>query len=317
MKVKDLKYYKPLDITQLSGSPWNDAEKVLGLDEDKKVIMAEPTEMATKEYVDDAIVEAEEITDGKLLNYYRKEEVDSFLADIDDEFTNYYTKDEVDEELNSIRERISTNENDIADLQTDKIGQYELDSALEPYATKGWVNSQSYANQNYVAFKVNEAMQIETARTESVYAKKSEIPDLDDYYTKDEVDEAIANVDVSDQLENYALTSSVTQDIQTAIASETGRTESVYAKKSEIPSLDNYYNKDQVDAEITGATEGLASEQYVDDAIAAIPQVDLSGYAKTTAVTQDIQTAIASETARTENTYAKPSQIPSLDGFAT
>lgn len=62
-------------------------------------------------------------------------------------------------------------------------------------------------------------------------------------------------------------------------------------------------------AEVTAATENLASENYVDAAITAATQ--------NMATEQDIQTAIASETARTENTYAKPGDIPSLSGYAT
>ena len=62
-------------------------------------------------------------------------------------------------------------------------------------------------------------------------------------------------------------------------------------------------------AEVTAATENLASENYVDAAITAATQ--------NMATEQDIQTAMASETARTENTYAKPADIPSLAGYAT
>ena len=60
--------------------------------------------------------------------------------------------------------------------------------------------------------------------------------------------------------------------------------------------MSNYYTKAQTDAAITAATEGLAVSS---------------------AVTQDIQTAMASETARTEQTYAKIADIPSLDGYWT
>ena len=198
--MANIKNYKLLDITELSGSSWSTAEKVLGLDENDKVVMAQPEESVTPEYVETSI---------------------------------------------------------------------------------------------------DEAIASETARTEEAYAKKSELPDMDDYYTKSEVDEAIANVDVSDQLVNYALTSSVTQDIQTAIASETARTEDTYAKKSEIPDMDDYYTKAEVDQ--------------------AIADVDVSGqlvdYAKTTAVTEAIQTAMAAETARTESTYLKEHQ--SLDNYYT
>ena len=452
MRAKDLRKYKTLDITELSGSPWNDAEKVLGLDQDDKVIMAEPEETVTPEYIDEAIDQAMEVETARtedtyakksevpdLDDYYTKEEVDEAISGITVDLSDYYTKDETDQAISAATQDLASTdyvddaiaaipEPDLSDYYTKGETDGAISTALVPYATKGWVSSQSYANQNYVAFKVNEAMQIETARTESTYAKPSDIPSLDGYATEEYVDNAVSSatqdmateqyvndaiaaipgVDLSDyalissvtadintaianetartestyakpsqipsldgyatedwveeqgyltehqDLSAYAKTTAVTEDIQTAMATETGRTEEVYAKKSEIPSLDgyatqawttgdtesrittamaaetartestylkehqsldNYYTKSQVDAEITGATEGLASEQYVDDAIAAIPPVDLSPYAKTTAVTQDIQTAIAAETARTESTYLKEHQ--SLADYST
>lgn len=342
MRAKDLRKYKTLDITELSGSPWNDAEKVLGLDQDDKVIMAEPEETVTPEYVDEAIAEATENLPTKnwvvghcdlaisaatadlasneyvddaidqameaetartedvyakksevpdLDDYYTKEEVDEAISGITVDLSDYYTKDETDQAISAATQSLASTDyvdDAIASETARTESTYLKQSAIEDdqFPTKNWV-------KGHTALAIEHSMEAETARTESVYAKKSEIPSLD----------------------GYAKTTAVTEDIQTAISNETARTESTYLKEHQ--SLDNYYTKSQVDAEITGATEGLASEQYVNDAIAAIPAVDLSPYAKTTAVTQDIQTAIASETARTENTYAKPSQIPSLDGYAT
>jgi len=347
MRANELRKYKTLDITELSGSPWNNAEKVLGLDENDKVIMAEPDDVVTPEYVDNAIDQAMEAETARtedayakkdeipdMEDYYTKEEVDEAISGITVDLSDYYTKEEVDELIEEIPEP------DLSNYYTKGETDGAISTALVPYATKGWVESKTYVNGAFVDAKVNEAMQSETARTESTYAKPSDIPSLDGYATEEYVDnavssatqdmateqyvnDAIAAIPVVD-LSGYAKTTAVTQDIQTAIATETGRTESVYAKKSEIPSLDNYYNKDQVDAKVSAAeqyadsiVEGLATETYVDDAIAAIPPVDLSGYALISSVTADINTAIANETARTESTYAKPSQIPSLDGYAT
>lgn len=175
MKVQDLKKYKTLDITELSGSPWNTAEKVLGLDENDKVVMAEPEEVVTPEYVDNAIDQAMETETARTESTYLKEH--QSLED-------YYTKEEVDQAIEDVE------------------------------------------------------------------------VDLSNYYTKAEVDEAIENVDVSDQLTNYALISSVTADINTAIANETARTENIYAKKSEIPSLNGYATEAWVEGKgyITGVT---------------------------------------------------------------
>ena len=234
MKIQDLKKYKTLDITQLSGSPWNSAEKVLGLDENDRVLMAEP-DAVTYEYVDSAITEAMEAETARTEATYLKEH-----QSLDD----YYTKEQVDDLIENVE------------------------------------------------------------------------VDLDDYYTKEQIDDIVEHIDVSDQLQNYALTTAVTQDIQTAIASETARTEDVYAKKTDLPDMGNYYTKAQTDAEITGATEDMATKTWVGQQ-GYVTDHDLGGYAKTTAVTEDIQTAIASETARTEDVYAKKTDVPSLDGYWT
>lgn len=393
--MANIKNYKLLDITELSASTWSTAEKVLGLDENDKVVMAKPEENVTPEYVDAEIQEAIGAETARTEEVYAKK---SELPDMED-----------------------------------------------------------YALTSSVTQDIQTAIASETARTEDTYAKKSEVPDMDDYYTKAEVDQAIADVDVSDQLVEYAKTTAVTEAIQTAMAAETARTESTYLKEHqsldnyytkaqtdseitaatqdmatrtwvgqqgyltehqslaglfddaryvsssktinfydktdtlvatidatdfikdgmvdnvyisngvlvisfntdagqediEIPltdifdpanyydktaidsmfaaetartestylkehqSLDNYYTKAQVDAEITGATEGMATETWVQNQGYLTEHQDLSAYAKTTAVTQDIQTAIAAETGRTESTYAKKSEIPSLDGYWT
>ena len=393
--MANIKNYKLLDITELSASTWSTAEKVLGLDENDKVVMAQPEENVTPEYVDAEIQEAIGSETARTEEVYAKK---SELPDMED-----------------------------------------------------------YALTSSVTQDIQTAIASETARTEDTYAKKSEIPDMDDYYTKAEVDQAIADVDVSDQLVEYAKTTAVTEAIQTAMAAETARTESTYLKEHqsldnyytkaqtdseitaatqdmatetwvgqqgyltehqslaglfddaryvsssktinfydktdtlvatidatdfikdgmvdnvyisngvlvisfntdagqediEIPltdifdpanyydktaidgmfaaetartestylkehqSLDNYYTKAQVDAEITGATEGMATETWVQNQGYLTEHQDLSAYAKTTAVTQDIQTAIAAETGRTESTYAKKSDIPSIDGYWT
>ena len=310
MKINDLKRYKPLDITELSGSPWNTADKVLGLDENDKVVMAEPEEGAvTPEYVDNAIDQAMEAETARtestylkehqsLDDYYTKEEVDQAIEDVEVDLSNYYTKAEVDEAI----ENVDVSDQLVNYALTTAVTQ-DIQTAIanetarteNTYAKPSDIPSlDGYAKTTAVTQDIQTAMASETARTEDVYAKKSEVPDLDDYYTKSETDEAIEEAISGISLEGYWTSAEtknyVDSEITGATASETARTESTYAKKSEIPSLDGY-----------------ATEQYVDEAIADIPQVDLSAYAKTTAVTEDIQTAMGAETARTEDAYVKKS----------
>lgn len=319
MKVQDLKKYKTLDITELSGSPWNTAEKVLGLDENDKVVMAEPEEVVTPEYVDNAIGQAMETETARtestylkehqsLEDYYTKEEVDQAIEDVEVDLSDYYTKAEVDEAIENV---------DVSD----QLANYALISSVtkdintaianetarteNTYAKPSDIPSlDGYAKTSAVTQDIQAAIASETARTENVYAKKSEIPDLDNYYTKSETDEAIEEAISGISLEGYWTSAQtknyVDAEITGATAFETARTESTYAKKSEIPSLDGYATENWVES------QGYLTEHQ-----------SLDGYAKTTAVTQDIQSAIASETARTEDTYAKKSDIPDLDNYYT
>lgn len=83
--------------------------------------------------------------------------------------------------------------------------------------------------------------------------------DLDGYATKEYVDNAIAAISAVD-LSDY-----FTKEEANA----------KFATKEEIPSTSGLATEEFVN----GKVSGLASESYVDDAVAAIPQPDLSGYA--------------------------------------
>ena len=80
--------------------------------------------------------------------------------------------------------------------------------------------------------------------------------DLDGYATKEYVDNAIAAINLS----NY-----FTKEEANA----------KFATKEEIPSTSGLATEEFVNRKVSG----LASESYVNDAVAAVPQPDLSGYA--------------------------------------
>lgn len=101
------------------------------------------------------------------------------------------------------------------------------------------------------------------------YAKTTDIPSLEGYATKSYVDENIANVATGGEVD---LSNYVTKD-------------TVYTKE-------DVYTKEETDAKITEiepiseddiralfASEGLATEEYVDNAVSNIPTTDLTGYA--------------------------------------
>lgn len=125
----------------------------------------------------------------------------------------------------------------------------------------------------------------------------------EDYYTKAQIDSL---------LEGYATKSWTTGNtktqIDTAVAAETARTEDVYAKKSEIPSLQGYATQEWVDDQgfLKDITLTINGTQLHNNGEIIIQggggePVDISGKLDTTAFTQ----AMESETARTEDTYAK------------
>lgn len=349
MKINDLKRYKPLDITEISGSPWNTAEKVLGLDNSDKVVMAEPEENVTPEYVESAITEAMEAETARTESTYLKE---GDLAD-------YATKEYVDEAISGVTV-------DLSDYYTKEETDAEISGATDDMATKTWVSEQgyltehqdlsAYAKTTAVTQDIQNAIASETARTEDVYAKKADVPDMTNYYTKSETDEAIAEAVSGISLDGYwtsgetkeyvdaAITGAtddlptkawVTGDtasrIETAIATETARTENTYAKPSDIPSLTGYATEGYVDASVTAATasttgwvenQGYLTEHQdisgkldtsVFTAYTGTTETEIGNKLDTTAFTQ----AMAAETARTEDTYLKKGEVPSLDGYWT
>ena len=110
--------------------------------------------------------------------------------------------------------------------------------------------------------------------------------------------------DVSNKLDITAFTQ--------AMQNETARTETTYAKKSEIPSLEGYATQDWVGDQgfLKDITLTINGTELHNNGDIVIPggggePVDISGKLDTTAYTQ----GMASETARTENTYAKISDL--------
>lgn len=79
---------------------------------------------------------------------------------------------------------------------------------------------------------------------------------LENYYTKEEVDQAIENVDVSDQLENYATKEYVDSKVD-------GIDLTGYAKKSDVESA----VKAGIDSIVDGATEAMDTLKEVEEAL--------------------------------------------------
>ena len=153
---------------------------------------------------------------------------------------NYYTKSEVDEKLSNL------------DVDVD-LSQYALQSDL--LELSGGVID-------------NEAV-IAAALTELKETKldKTEVPSLDGYATESWVTEQINNVDVSDELQNYYTKDEVDEAIKNAVVDLTGyATESWVNEQIEkidvTDQLDNYYTKDEVDNAIEESEVDLTGFCY-------------------------------------------------------
>ncbi len=126
------------------------------------------------------------------------------------------------------------------------------------------------------------------------YIESGELYDLieqmfGEIYTKEEIDQI---------LEDYATRNWARTFVGNEMAAETARTENTYLKDITI-TINGVEVHNNGEIEIEGGGTGGT--------------IDISGKLDTSAFTQ----AMENETARTENTYAKKSEIPSLEGYAT
>lgn len=105
-----------------------------------------------------------------------------------------------------------------------------------------------------------------------------------DYFTDADIKKIAAQVEAPEpDLSNYYTRSETNAAIEAAAPDLSG-----YALKTEIPD-----------------TTGLASEQYVQDQIAAIPETDLSNYATISYVNTEIAKAVTSSEVDLSNYYTK------------
>ena len=146
----------------------------------------------------------------------------------------------------------------------------------------------------------------------SEYAKKSEIPSLDGYALK------------SDIPTDYLTSIPEEYVTETELNAKGYLTEHQsldgYAKTSDIPDVSGFALKSEI--------EGLATETYVNEKIAAIPEVDLTGYAlkseiptvptKTSDLTNDSGFITSADVPEVDlSNYALKTEIPDVSGFQT
>lgn len=171
-----------------------------------------------------------------------------------------------------------------------------VDEKLEPYYTSAETDTQ-----------IENAVAAESARCEETYAKISDIPDVSDFVT---------SADVKTQIEDYHyITSGQAQEQINQSLSGYATEQWVEDKHylTEHQSLSAYSTTEQMNSAISAATDDMATKTWVGEQGYLTEHQSLSAYS----TTEQIEGMIANESARTEETYAKISDVPDLDNYYT
>lgn len=256
----------------------------------------------TKSQIDDKLenIEAGEVD---LSNYYTKAQVDKKLSDIEEgdiDLTNYYTKKQIDDKgfLTSIPSQYVTEaelnakgyltsvpsqyvtENELAAkkyltaVPSEYVTETELGQRLENvdvdltgYATEAWVEGKGYLNTAEVDKKIQDAV------TNGV--------DLDDYYTKQQIDNKGFLTSVPSEYVTEAELES--KGYLTAVPSQYVTETELEDRLDELNlnvDLNDYYTKQQIDSKgfITNAT--LVNKDYATrtELNEAVSNIDLTDY---------------------------------------
>lgn len=164
-----------------------------------------------------------------------------------------------------------------------------IDVLVGPRGEKGYtpVKGVDYFTQEDIDFIVAEVEKGNYATVEYVDSMIENIPevDLSDYYTKEQVDQAIS-ADLGD-----------------------------YALKTDLIGLatEEYVENAVKDVDLTG----YATETYVDTAISKIPTTDLTDYAKTADVDKKLEDYAKKTDIPDVSGYALKTEIPSVEGLAS
>jgi hypothetical protein len=197
-----------------------------------------------------------------IVGYYTDAEIDQLLEALEVgggvggvvDLSNYYTKPEVDATLTSITAQVL----DAGDLNL-------VNSQLQALAT---VAQDAMTGLEAKADKTTVSTLGTTLMTSIMEVK-------DGTYSKAEVDAALANVATGGTIDlaGYATTEAL-DAVRTEIV--TGAT-AAFMERYTKQEVDALFVK-QADMVAPPSFDGYATEQYVDDSIARIPAVDLSGY---------------------------------------
>ena len=200
---------------------------------------AEQAEKNAKNYADQAKQYADNLQDGleqEVIgaiqdNYYTKPEVDEKVANVTVDLTGYATEDYVNNEIAKIE--IPTVPTNVSEFINDA-GYLTEHQDLSSYALKSEVPSiEGLATKTYV----DEAVAaVDVSGQLADYAKSADV------YTKEEVDIAIAGVDVSDQLVDYAKEAEVNSKIDALSSSINTNTTNISSLSNTVTGLQETVN---------------------------------------------------------------------------
>lgn len=199
--------------------------------------------------------------------------------------------------------------------------KYAAKTDLLPYATTGWVESQDFATKEWTDEQIQSAIASETGRTEETYQKKSE---MGIYSTTNEVENMIDGA-VSGKMDTSAM-SAYTKTENFATINGSAITEGgnivIEGGGSDYSAGSNINIDENNVISVTGITVPTSNTAFTNDAGYVTSgevesQITGKNYATENWVQDNVNLAIENETARTESTYAKIGDIPSLDGYAT
>ena len=261
-----------------------DENKVNELIDTKIEPLAKKSETYSKSEVDskvETLATKEELP--SLENYYNKTETYN-KSEVDDKITasgtfdgsQYYNKSEVDTKVNDLTSKITEN-SEIKEFVKAEIKKV-VSNAPESLDTIAEIATALKNNPDVITEILNKIeAKIDITAADAKYALKTEVqaPDLSLYYNKSEVDAKTAEL----------------------------------AKKSEIPSLENYYPK----TEVYNKTETY-SKSEVDAKVAAGGTFDASSYYQKSDIDSKVE-----ELAKKSETYSKSevdAKIPNVEDFA-
>ena len=198
---------------------------------------------------------------------------------------------------------------------------------LTDYAFFGNTKISSLVGGNYYLILDKELMTVEVTDSLTI-TRTRKIADIASggtfdptlYYTKAEVD-----AEIGDALTGYTSMSDF-EDFQQAMMDKEEVVASALTElQSSIPDMSDYYTKDEVDAEVTGATQGfatqayvtaatqnLASQAYVTSAVTAATQ-NMATQAYVTGITSPMQTAINGKVGSSNSTISNIITISQSD----